>query len=151
MDRAIPLAFGLLGLLVGVVGRLQSMLPSLVPNPSPRSLLVPLFLLSAVVFAVSTLAVVALGYWANRRVSLPDDYARFGLLAGVAGGSGFLFGTVAVLVAVLSVSIADTPLFAVIRMGYNAVTKSISIGLLAIAGAAIAHFREVTVLEKSGA
>ena len=151
MDRAIPLAFGLLGVLAGVISRLQSMLPSLIPNSSVRSIHVPFLLFSSVVFVISTLAVAALGYWANRRVSLPDEYARFGLVAGVAGGFGFLLGTVAILVATLPMSVADAPLFAAISVSYSAATKGVSIGLFGLAGGAVAHFREVAVLEKSGA
>ena len=151
MDRAIPFAFGLLGVLAGVISRLQSMLPSLIPNASVRSIQVPFLLFSSIVFAISTLAVAALGYWANRRVSLPDEYARFGLVAGVAGGFGFLLGTVAVLVATLPVSIADAPLLAVTSVSYSAVTKGVSIGLFGLAGAAVAHFREGAAHEKRSA
>ena len=156
MDRAVPLAFALLGVLVGVISQVRGILPSLLSDPSIRSLQAAFLVFGTVFFGVSTLGAVALGYWTNRWVHLSDDYVRFGLVAGVASCLGFLLGTSAVLVTsslapVPDMPILDAPLYAAVNVGYNALTKSVSIGLLGLAGAAIAHFREVSAQEKSGA
>lgn len=142
MNRAVALAFALLGVLAGVTNQLRNALPELLSYPSIRTLQFGFLVAGAVAFVVSTLAAVALGYWANRRVDLPDEYAPFGLVAGVAGGLGFLFGTAAVLATTFSGSVVNEPLYAAVNVSYNAVTKSISIGLFGLAGAAIAHFRD---------
>ncbi|UPW00177.1 hypothetical protein M0R88_16890 [Halorussus gelatinilyticus] len=140
MNRAVPAAFAVLGVLLGAVTRLASVAPALVPDPAPGPPSAVVFLFGTVTFLLSTVAVAGLGYWANRHVAMPEQFARFAVTVGVAGGVGFVVGGMAVL-ATVPISMDGIWATVVFGLGYNAVTKSVSVGLYALAGAAVAHFR----------
>ena len=140
MNRTVPAAFAALGVLLGGSVQLTTVAPALVPDPAPGPPSAVVFLFSTVSFLLSTVAVSGVGYWANRHVALPDEFARFAATAGVAGGVGFAVGGFVVL-ATAPIAMEGFVGTLVFGLGYNAVTKSVSVGLYALAGAAVAHFR----------
>ncbi|MFC4552466.1 MULTISPECIES: hypothetical protein [Halorussus] len=142
MKRSASLAFALLGFVLGAVGQIRNLAPALFSDSTPRSLGFPMMVLGFVLFFLSTVVVAAIGYWAGSSVDLSREFAGFTLTAGVVGGLGFLVGGAAVLLAA-PLSPADTSLAIVFGVGYNALTKAVSIGLLGLAGASVAHFRGV--------
>ncbi|WP_132060492.1 hypothetical protein [Halorussus amylolyticus] len=142
MDPEVPVSFALLGILAGIAHQFRNALPELLSYPSTEMLQYAFLAFGAVGFAVSTLAAAALGYRANRWAKLPDEYARFGSVAGVASGVGFLLGVGAVLLVTSPAPVADSWLFSAVVVSYDAVTKAVSIGLVGLAGASVAHFRD---------
>ncbi len=140
MNRTVTAAFAALGVLLGASVQLTTVAPALVPDPAPGPPSAVVFLFSTVSFLLSTVAVAGLGYWSNRHVALPDEFARFGATAGIAGGLGFAVGGLVVL-ATAPIAMEGFVGTLVFGLGYNAVTKSVSVGLYALAGAAVAHFR----------
>lgn len=140
MNRTVPTAFALLGLVLGAVGQLNNVAPALLRDSTPRSLGLGVALLGGVLFALSTVVVALVGYWTGKRIDLPDVFVRFAATAGVAGGLGSLVGGTSVLLAA-PVPLAGVLPTVVFGVGYSAVTKGVSIGLYGLAGAAVAHFR----------
>ena len=140
MNRTVPLAFALLGVVLGAVGQLQAVAPALVPDPTPGSPSTVVILFGSVTFLLSTVGVALVGHWASGNVDLPAEFARFAATAGVAGGLGYLLGS-AVVFAVAPISMDGFLAAVLFGLGYNAATKGVSIGLYGLAGAAIAHFR----------
>lgn len=141
MDRNVPVAFALLGLVLGAAGQLNSIAPAVLRDSTPRSPPVTVVLLGGVLFLLSTVVVAWVGYRTGRSVDLPNEFARFAATAGAAGGGGFLVGG-AVVLAAAPVSMDGFLATVVLGLGYSALTKSVSIGLYGLSGAAVAHFRE---------
>lgn len=143
MDRTVPAAFALLGLVLGVVGQLNSIAPALLNDPTPESVGLGVALLGGVLFLLSTVVVALVGYWTGQQVDLPEEFARFTATAGAAGGLGFLVGGSAALL-VAPVSLGGLLPAIAFGVSYGAVTKGVSIGLYGLAGAAVAHFQTTT-------
>ncbi|PSQ44921.1 hypothetical protein BRD15_12855 [Halobacteriales archaeon SW_6_65_15] len=143
MDRTVLVSFALLGGLLGAVGQLNNVAPALLRDSTPRSLGFGVFALGGVLFLLSTVVVALVGYRTGRRVDLADEFARFAATAGIAGGLGVLVGS-AVVLAAAPVSMGYGVPGVVVGVSYNAVTKAVSIGLYALAGAAVAHFESST-------
>ena len=139
MKRSVPLAFVLLGVVLGAVAQVQSLAPALLRDSTPRSPGLFVLALGFALFVLSTVVVSWVGYRVGHGVDLPDEFAHFALAAGVAGGVGFLLGGAGALV--VSPLPADDTLVAVFGVVYTAVTRAVSIGLLGLAGASMAHFR----------
>lgn len=148
MNRSVPGVFALLGLALGAVGQLNNAAPTLLRDSSPGTLGLSIVVLGGVLFLLSTVVVALVGYWAGQRVELPDQFARFAVTAGVAGGIGFLVGSAGVLLAA-PVSLSGVRSTVVFGIGYNALVKGVSIGLYGLAGASIAHFRTAANAEEN--
>ncbi|MFC4450412.1 hypothetical protein [Halorussus aquaticus] len=140
MDRTVPLAFALLGVVLGAVGQLNSLAPALLQGPRLATLGPGVALLGGVLFLLSTVVVAWVGYRTGRRVDLPAEFGRFATTAGAAGGLGFLVGGAATLL-VAPVRLDGFLVTVIFGVGYGAVTKGVSIGLYGLAGAAVGHFR----------
>lgn len=146
MDRKILGAFTVLGVIHGVSRNLAQLFPSVLANsptfpqsPDITSMVLGLGL-GLGLYTFWPLIIAGVGYWAGGRVSVEAQPLRFAVVIGIAGGVGFLLTTLVLLQLNIGLT-ADSILARAVSVITNSIRVVISIGLLELAGAAIARFR----------
>ena len=141
-DRSLLAAVvALLGLLTGLLTGVQQLLPILTRR-GDRSLGILIPAIGLVMFAVTTIAVFAAGYWAGTRTDVEREYLEIALLFGLVGGAATLVGSLLVPFLGAGEAINDTPAIVFGSAAYTGFVQVFNFAITGIAGAAVATFRQ---------
>ena len=142
MRDRLPLAaaVALLGLLTGLLTGVRQFLPILTQRSDlPLRALIPA--IGLVMFAVTTLAVFAAGYWAGTRTDVEREYLEIALLFGLVGGAATLVGSLVVPFFGAGDAVNDSLAIVVGSAVYTGFVQVFNFAITGIAGAAVATFR----------
>lgn len=140
--RLFVLLIALLGAIAGLLSVSARFLPVML-NRSPFLIGTLLQGIGLMLFVVSPLAVLGIGYWFGRNVTVPNEYRRIALMSGFSGGVASLGSTLTVVAFSSTVYPMETvpEVSGVLLMrAYQAVELGVEFAIASVAGAAIAHF-----------